>query len=91
MKYLSLFSGIGAFECAIHTLFPDAQCIGFSEINANAIKVYSHHFPSHQNLGDISLVTNKQISDLLTKHTDDDLLIVGGFPCKLRSEILNSG
>ena len=32
MKYLSLFSGIGGFELGINDVFPDAQCVGYSEI-----------------------------------------------------------
>lgn len=77
MKYLSLFSGIGGFETAIHQLYPDAECVGYSEIDSNAIKVYHKHFPTHINLGDITKVTKR---DIVTK-CRGTTLVVGGFPC----------
>lgn len=77
MDYISLFSGGGGFEIAIHDLFFDAECMFFSEIDRHAIKVYKEHFPNHLNIGDI------------TKATNDDLefyygpkLLVGGSPCQ---------
>jgi DNA-cytosine methyltransferase len=75
MKYLSLFSGIGGFEVAIHRIFPNATCIGYSEIKPHAIKVYKHHFPKHKNLGDITKITEEQLMNI-----ECDLL-VAGFPC----------
>ena len=59
MKYLSLFSGIGGFECAIDQVFVKAKCLGFSEIDKMATKVYLTHFPDHPPLspdGDICKV-----------------------------------
>ena len=52
LRYMSLFTGIGGFEQAIHRVYPSAECVGFSEIKPAAIRVYSHHFPDHPNLGD---------------------------------------
>lgn len=78
MKYISLFSGIGGFEVAIHKIFPEAECLGYSEIKPSAIKVYEHHFPNHRNLGDITQITNEEILELVKDGCD---LIVGGFPC----------
>lgn len=81
MKYLSLFSGIGGFEVAIHKVFPDAECIGYSEVKPNAIKVYQSHFPDHKNLGDITEITEEiteEITSLAGKECD---LLVAGFPC----------
>lgn len=75
MKYISLFSGIGGFEVAIRNLFPDSECIGYSEIKESAIKVYQHHFPTHKNLGDISNITDDELSNMKCD------LIVAGFPC----------
>ena len=68
MKYLSLFSGIGGFEVAIHKKWPDAICIGYSEIKPSAIKVYEYHYPTHTNLGDITKITEEQIIELLEKY-----------------------
>jgi DNA-cytosine methyltransferase len=106
MRYLSLFSGIGAFEygiacaqptgiacaqptgiaCAQPTGIACAQpasvvpvvptCLGFSEIDVNAIKIYKHHYPDHNNLGDITKITEDDISSL--GKID---LIISGFPC----------
>ena len=84
MKYISLFSGIGGFEVAIHRIFPDAECVGYSEVKPHAIKVYEHHFPGHKNLGDITKLTEEQIKQVVKDGCD---LVVGGFPCKNLSSL----
>ena len=71
MKYLSLFSGVGGFEKGIGE---NHDCIGFSEIDKYATKVYKHHFPTHKEYGDITTINEKELPDF-------DLL-VGGFPCQ---------
>jgi len=48
-------------------------CIGFSEIDKYATKVYQHHYPTHKNYGDITTINEKTLPDF-------DFL-VGGFPC----------
>jgi len=48
-------------------------CIGYSEIDKYAIKVYERHF-NHENIGDITTVNPTTLADF-------DLL-VGGFPCQ---------
>lgn len=78
LRYISLFSGIGGFEVAIHKKWPDAICLGYSEVKPSAIRVYQKHFPNHNNLGDITKITEKMI-DTITKNGCD--LIVAGFPC----------
>ena len=85
MKYISLFSGIGGFEVAIHNIFPEAMCIGYSEIDKDALTVYNNHFPYHLNLGDITTISNRDITNLLKKQNCD--LIVAGFPCKNLSSL----
>lgn len=77
--YLSLFSGIGAFEYSMKRLYPNARCVGFSEIDKDAEMVYNKHYPLHKNLGDI---TNININKV--EACD---LIVGGFPCQNLSSI----
>ena len=72
MRYLSLFSGIGGFEYGIHRVFPHAECVGFSEIDKNAIKVYQHHFPTHVNLGNVESITEFPAADI----------VFGGSPCQ---------
>ena len=49
-------------------------CIGFSEIDKYAARVYQHHFPTHHNHGDITKIIAEELPDF-------DLL-VGGFPCQ---------
>lgn len=40
MKYFSMFSGIGGFELGIEIALPEAECVGYSEVNKYAIQVY---------------------------------------------------
>jgi DNA-cytosine methyltransferase len=79
MKYISLFTGIGGFEVAIENVFPDAECIGYSEVKPDAIKVYEDHFPNHKNFGDISELKEHTIRNLVKEKGCD--IIFGGFPC----------
>jgi DNA-cytosine methyltransferase len=73
IRYLSLFSGIGGFEVGIQKVFPQAHCVGFSEISPECIKVYQQHFPNHVNLGPVQQIDGRQMKiDLL----------VGGSPCQ---------
>src|SRR3990167_8549401 len=51
-----------------------ATCIGYSEIDKYAIKIYERHFPEHKNYGDITKM------DTATLPEFD--LVVGGFPCQ---------
>jgi len=50
-----------------------ATCVGYSEIDKYAIKVYERHF-KHENKGDATTINPKELPDF-------DLL-VGGFPCQ---------
>ena len=79
MKYISLFSGIGGFELGIQRALGESnvECIGYSEVDKFAIKVYEFHFPTHTN---VTKITEEQIKKLLKKSGGCDLL-VGGFPC----------
>ena len=74
MKYFSTFSGIGGFELGIHRIFPDAECVGFSEFDPIPSSVYKRHFPGHKEFGDITKIDADSLPDF-------DLL-VGGFPCQ---------
>lgn len=71
MKYFSAFSGIGGFELGIGK---NAKCIGYSEIDKYAIKIYQSQFPKHKNYGDITKIKAKELPDFD--------LFVGGFPCQ---------
>lgn len=74
--FIDLFAGIGGFRIALEKL--GGQCLGYSEIDKQAIKVYQQNFISYQNkdeseLGDITKVTK------LPSNID---VIVGGVPCQ---------
>jgi site-specific DNA-cytosine methylase len=74
MNYLSLFSGLGGFEFGLHSVFKNIHCVGFSEIDKHAIKIYKQHFPQHLSLGDVTKIDFNSLG-----HVD---LIVGGSPCQ---------
>lgn len=74
IKYLSTFSGIGGFELGIQKAIPEAECIGYSEIDKYAIGIYKKHFPNHFGWGDITRIDVDKLPEF-------DLL-VGGFPCQ---------
>ena len=74
MKYFSMFSGIGGFEKGILQVLPNAECIGYSEIDKYAIQTYEHNFKGHKNYGNATTINANELPDF-------DLL-VGGFPCQ---------
>ncbi len=53
---------------------PRPTCVGYSEIDPYAIKIYEKHFPQHKNFGNIKRIKAASLPDF-------DLL-VGGFPCQ---------
>lgn len=76
IKYLSLFSGIGAFEKAMVNQDIPFDLIAFSEIDKYASKAYSliHGVPEEKNLGDIT-----KIDENIFDEVD---FITYGFPCQ---------
>jgi DNA (cytosine-5)-methyltransferase 1 len=74
MKYFSMFSGIGGFELGIQRSFPDAECVGYSEIDKYAIETYEKHFPNHKNFGNARTIKPGELPNF-------DLLCAG-FPCQ---------
>lgn len=79
MRYLSLFSGIGAFEKALRNIGADYELAGFCEIDKYAVKSYCaiHGVSEDLNLGDITKIN----IDELDKLGDIDL-ITHGSPCQ---------
>lgn len=80
MRYFSMFSGIGGFEQGIEQAYNATtkvsitpKCVGYSEIDEGAIKVYEKHY-EHKSFGDATRIDTGTIPDF-------DLL-VGGFPCQ---------
>lgn len=77
IKYLSLFSGIGAFEKALQNLHIPYELVGYCEIDKYASKAYSliHGVPESMNFGDITKINEKQLPKCID-------LITYGFPCQ---------
>lgn len=76
MNYLSLFSGIGAFESALKNLNIPFNLVGFSEIAPKPAKAYSmmHGYSEKLNLGDITKIDETKLSKVD--------FITYGFPCQ---------
>ena len=79
LKYLSLFSGIGAFESALTNLGVNYEVVNYCEIDKYASKSYSaiHGVPETKNLWDITKVNVFN----LPKPNEIDL-VTYGFPCQ---------
>jgi site-specific DNA-cytosine methylase len=73
MRYFSLFTGIGADSLAMQRVFPDATCVGYSEIDGKSLRIYQKHFPEHKNYGDVSKLKGGDLPPF-------DLIIAGS-PC----------
>lgn len=74
IKYFSAFAGIGGFDLGIDRTIQDAECIGISEVDKHAIKIYEKHYPDRTNYGDIRKIKTKDLPDFD--------LFCGGFPCQ---------
>ena len=76
INYLSLFSGVGAFESAMRNLRIPFNLVGYCEIAPAPAKAYSmmHHFPESLNYGDIT-----KIDEAKLPRVD---FITYGFPCQ---------
>lgn len=70
--FLDLFAGIGGFRIALEKL--GGKCIGFSEIDKEAIQTYKNNFctDSEIEIGDITQISEVPKVDV----------IVGGVPCQ---------
>ncbi|MGP4952883.1 DNA (cytosine-5-)-methyltransferase [Psychrobacter sp. T6-1] len=70
--FIDLFSGIGGFKMAFNS--NNGKCLGFSEINKDAIEVYCHNYQIDEsaNFGDIRNIKSLPTHDLLT----------AGVPCQ---------
>ena len=74
MRYFSLFSGIGGFEFGIQKVVPNAECVGYSEIDKYAIQIYKKHFLQHKNYGDATKINPNELPEFD--------LFCAGFPCQ---------
>ena len=69
----SLFSGYGGLDLTVEHA-TGGQTVWFSELNTAVTGVFSHHWPTAPNLGDISTI------DWATVPPVD--VLCGGFPCQ---------
>lgn len=72
MKFLELCAGIGGFRQALENL--GCECVGYSEIDKYAIKLYSAWYNDKRNFGDVTKIDAEKLPDFE--------LLVGGFPCQ---------
>ena len=72
MKFLELCAGIGGFRQGLENL--GCECVGYSEIDKHAIKLYSAWYNDECNFGDITKIEAEKLPDFE--------LLVGGFPCQ---------
>lgn len=71
-NFIDLFSGIGGFKIALSS--NGGNCVGFSEVNKDAISTYceNHKISRDMNFGDITKITTLPNHDILT----------AGVPCQ---------
>jgi DNA (cytosine-5)-methyltransferase 1 len=72
LRYFSTFTGIGGLDMGLEKR--GAECVGYSEIKASSIEIYSRHYPHHKNYGDITKINPKELPDFD--------VFCGGFPCQ---------
>lgn len=74
---MSLFSGVGGFELGLQAageqLGLDFECVGYSEINKWALRIYDQHF-QHPKL--------PRVEEIEPASLPDFELLVAGFPCQ---------
>jgi len=74
--FVDLFSGIGGFRIPLEEL--GGKCLGFSEIDKNAIETYKNNFIGRRNSDEVELGSITNINKLPFEVD----LIVGGVPCQ---------
>ena len=74
IRYLSLFSGIEAWSCAVSDM-PEYEPVAFCEIEEFQSAVLKKHFPNVPNYGDIRKLDGRQFRGVVD-------LVVGGSPCQ---------
>lgn len=90
-NYVSLFSGIGGIEYGLHKVFPEVDCLNYSEIDIYAEQTFLKNFPQYEgkNLGNIEQFCltfqqsgNYTVNEARIKAMPDFDLLIGGSPCQ---------
>lgn len=85
LKYLELFAGVGGFRAAIERASKangiSPECVGFSEIDPNAIKTYKANFNVDETETEIGDITSLDSDEKIKKLPKFDVLLAG-FPCQ---------
>ncbi len=85
IKYLELFAGVGGFRLALEkasfSLGLKTKCIGFSEIDLNAIKTYKANFQTTEKELEIGDINSLNSINSIQKIPKFDILLAG-FPCQ---------
>jgi len=76
VTYVSLFTGIGAFEVGMRSILPNAKCLAFAELLDWKRKIYLKHFPNHPEYNNVANVPPLKAD-----------LLVGGPSCKSKSAL----
>ena len=74
IKVFDMFSGYGGAEFALKKANIEHECIGFSEIDETAIKIFKENHGNIKNYGNCRDINPIELPDF-------DLL-TGGFPCQ---------
>jgi DNA (cytosine-5)-methyltransferase 1 len=75
--FVDLFAGVGGFRIPLEEL--GGICLGYSEIDRDAIAVYQQNFIKNYSTSEVFLGDITQLKNLPFKNID---LIVGGVPCQ---------
>ena len=62
LKYIELFSGIGAFHQAIHRILPEAECVFAADINKDCANIYKLNYKI-DSLCDLTKIDANEIPD----------------------------
>lgn len=74
IRLFEMFSGYGGASFALKKAGIEFECVGYSEIDKNAIKCYNQNHPGVKNYGNCTKIDPATLPDF-------DLL-TGGFPCQ---------
>lgn len=74
MRYIELFGGIGGFSLGIKRAIPDAECVGYYEIDKYAVQTYNKNFGTNYEPTDIRKVKADEIAEYE--------VLCAGFPCQ---------